>query len=241
MIEVTCPKCTKAFRCEKPTEETNYTVNCPYCGTRCRINLAQTDTSVQPNKKSFIGSSKRNLFLLIISATIVIVVAVIICTGIMTRNKKTPIATEVEATERPSSASVIAESTPKPTVETVSGTIGDYIVTIKNTKITKNKYDGADIIIVTYAFTNNSDKSASFSWAIDDTLFQNGVEIPSIYSNWGLQNEYNVDNAGKEIKPGVTLDIDCAYELNDTKTNIDVEIKEIFSWSDEVLNYTIEL
>ena len=65
MIEITCPKCAKVFRCEKPTAEMNYIVNCPYCGTRCRITPAQSTTPVQPVKKgnNFINSKKGRIVL----------------------------------------------------------------------------------------------------------------------------------------------------------------------------------
>lgn len=120
-----------------------------------------------------------------------------------------------------------------------AGKIGDYIVTIKESKIVEN--GEKNILVVTYSFTNNSDDSQAFTYAITDKLFQNGVELGTVYSSWGMEDEYNFDNKSKEIKPGITLDVQCAYELNDLTTDVEVEITEWISFDDKKLTYMIQL
>ena len=56
-----------------------------------------------------------------------------------------------------------------------------------------------------------------------------------------MEDEYNFDNKSKEIKPGITLDVQCAYELNDLTTDVEVEITEWISFDDKKLTYMIQL
>lgn len=123
--------------------------------------------------------------------------------------------------------------------ETKTGKIGKYNITIKESKVVQN--GDKNILIVTYVFTNNSDDSKAFMYAVTDKLFQNGVELGTVYSSWGMEDEYNFDNKSKEIKPGVSLDVQCAYELNDTTTDVEVEITEWISLDDKKLTYVIQL
>jgi len=120
-----------------------------------------------------------------------------------------------------------------------AGKIGDYNVTIKDSKVVQN--GDKNILVVTYTFVNNAKDSKAFMYAVTDKLFQNGIELGTVYGSWGIENEYNFDNKSKEIKPGVTLDVQCAYELNDTTTDIEVEISEWISLNDNKLVYTILL
>lgn len=119
-----------------------------------------------------------------------------------------------------------------------NGTVGDYVVKVKEAKVVKNGDD--NILIVTYSYTNNSDEAKAFLHAVDDHLFQNGIELGTVYSSWGIKDNYNFENKSKQIKPGVTLDVQCAYKLNDTTSNVDVEISKTFS-SDNKIVYTISL
>lgn len=115
---------------------------------------------------------------------------------------------------------------------------GKFNVKIKDSKVVKN--DGDDILIVTYAFTNNSKESQSFMYSIDDKLFQNGVELGDVFGSWGIEDDYDFDNHSKEIKSGVTLDVQVAYELNDTTTDVEVELCE-WLFDDDPVTYTIKL
>ena len=52
---------------------------------------------------------------------------------------------------------------------------------------------------------------------------------------------YSSANQTKEIKQGVSLDVEIAYELNDTTTDIEVEISELFSFSDRKIQKTFSI
>ena len=112
--------------------------------------------------------------------------------------------------------------------------LGDYIVEIKSCRLAKD-YEKKPVVIVKYSFTNEgNDTASSFSTALEDNVYQNGVGLnESIF----VDDSYNYDsgNSTKEIKKGATIEVEVAYELNDETTPIDVEIKEFFSFSNKVI------
>lgn len=120
-----------------------------------------------------------------------------------------------------------------------NGKLGDYVVEIKSARFSKT-YDGKDAVIVTYGFTNNSSNPSSFSFAIEDAAFQNGIGLNETYF---LEDgdSYSSDNQTKEIKTGSTLDVDVAYELNDSTSDIEIEVKELISFSDKKITKTFTI
>lgn len=84
-----------------------------------------------------------------------------------------------------------------------------YTVTIDGAR-TATEY-GKKIIIVTYTFTNNSDKETSFTVAISDKAYQNGVQLSSAISS-SADNQKTLN----DIQPGVTLTLEEAYQLDDS-------------------------
>lgn len=117
--------------------------------------------------------------------------------------------------------------------------LGSYQVEIKNARLTKN-YEGKPVVVITYGFTNNSSEPAAFWLTIDDNAYQNGVGLEKAYV---LKDgdPYDEANQNKEIKSGVTLDVDVAYVLNDTETDVEVEAKETISFSDEIVKRTFSI
>ena len=122
---------------------------------------------------------------------------------------------------------------------TDSTKLGKYNIEIKSCRLAKD-YDGKDIVIVTYSYTNNSENPAAFTFTFDDSAFQNGIGLPKSYFVSDSAN-YNSDNQNKEIKKGATLDVEVAYELEDTTSNIEVEVKELISFSDDMVKKTFSL
>lgn len=113
-----------------------------------------------------------------------------------------------------------------------NSSLGDYSVVIDSCRLAKD-YEGKDVVIVKYIFGNVSDDdegSASFYLAIEDKVYQNGVGLNEAYVLDEYSN-YNSDNQTKEVKKGYTLDVEVAYELNDTTSEIEVEVAELYSFS----------
>ncbi len=119
-------------------------------------------------------------------------------------------------------------------------TLGDYSVEIDSCRLAQD-FEGKPIVIVKYIFTNVSDDdAASFSFALDASVYQNGVGLNESYFADDSAN-YNSDNQMKDIKQGATLEVEVAYELNDTSTDIVVEVSEFISFSDKVITKTFSI
>lgn len=141
--------------------------------------------------------------------------------------------------DEPTPNNVDSESGVVETTTANTKKLGDYEVEIKNVRLTTN-YEGKPAIVVTYGFTNNSSESIAFSFAFEDEVYQDGVGLEKAYV-LNDNDSYDEANQNKEIKTGVTIDVDVAYLLNDMETDIDVEVKELFSFTDDVIQRTFSI
>lgn len=118
--------------------------------------------------------------------------------------------------------------------------IGDYSVEILESRLAKD-YEGKDVVIIKYKFTNVANEEATaFFVAFDDTVFQNGVGLNEAYFLDDSAN-YNADNQTKEIKKGASLEVEVAYELNDTTADVEVEVQELFSFEEKTITKTFKI
>ena len=101
-------------------------------------------------------------------------------------------------------------------------------------------FQDKDVVIIKYKFTNNGDESASFMFAFDENVYQNGVGLNNCYFVDDSAN-YDSSNQTKEIKNGASLEVEVAYELNDTTTEIEVEVEELFDFSDNMVKKTFSI
>lgn len=123
--------------------------------------------------------------------------------------------------------------------ETTSN-IGAYKVEIQSCRLAKD-YEGKDVVIVKYLFTNVSNEdAAAFYTSFDDNVYQNGVGLNEAYVLHESAN-YSADNQTKNIKKGASLEVEVAYELNDLTTDIQVEVKELFSFTDTTITKTFSI
>lgn len=104
-----------------------------------------------------------------------------------------------------------------------------YSVTI-DSAVKGKDYDGNDAVIVTYSFTNNSDEATSFMVAIMDKAYQNGVQLSSAFVLDGVDSDASM----KDIKPGGSIEVQEAYELDDS-SDVTIECSEAFSFSSEII------
>lgn len=112
--------------------------------------------------------------------------------------------------------------------ETAAG--AKYAVTIDEAKVGTD-YSDKPCVFVTYTFTNVADEdAASFLGSVSADVYQGGVECGSAFADTD-----GGGNSMDKVKKGKSIQVTCAYELKDTKTDIEVEVKELFSWSDDLL------
>lgn len=103
-----------------------------------------------------------------------------------------------------------------------SGELGDVEVTIDNAKIIK--YDGADVMIVSYEFKNNSDTPTPFTGKLKAQAYQNGDRLQSIVVT-GVEG-VTMMALTENVEKGKTITVQQAYVLQDNQTPIDVEVTE---------------
>lgn len=137
---------------------------------------------------------------------------------------------EGEETTQPADEAQVAET---------GSNVGNYSVEIKEARITET-YDGKAAVVITYGFTNNAENAVSFLTAFEATAYQGGVGLNEVFM---LKDGdlYSSDNQYKEIKTGATLDVDIAYELNDTETDVEVEVEEFLGWTDDKVTKTFTI
>ena len=138
---------------------------------------------------------------------------------------------DASVTQEPGNASV---------EDKVDGAIGDYSVVFDSCRLAED-YEGDPVVIVKYVFTNiKRDDSISFTTAFKDYVYQNGIGLNKAFILDDSAN-YSSDNQTKEIKKGASIEVEVAYELNDTTTDIEVEVEEFISFNDTKITRTFSI
>lgn len=118
------------------------------------------------------------------------------------------------------------------------GDLGDYHVKILDCETGLKDYEGNPVIGVKYEFTNNSEDTTSFDIALYPQAFQDGIELERAIMD-STSDEYN--NGTKDIKNGVTLTCEVYYIMTSDKSDVEIEVTELISFSDEKLTKTFEI
>jgi hypothetical protein len=106
----------------------------------------------------------------------------------------------------------------------------EYSVTIDSAS-SSTDYSGKPIIIISYTFTNNSEKDTNFMVAVSDKAFQNGVGLErALVTNGSVDSQSTL----KDIKPGATTQVQQAYVLADT-SEVTVECSVLLSLKKELI------
>lgn len=167
------------------------------------------DYAVKEQKKK---KRKKRLIVFAVIAAVIILIIAVSSSGNSSDDKKASDDSSVTGT----SSEINAESE-----DTKNNVAGKYNVELKNAKVTQA--NGKSYLIVTYSYTNNSSKNQSFEYAIVCNAFQNGIELGPVYSSYGIEG-FDIQLKRKELQPGKTLDVQEAYELNDAKTKVEIQV-----------------
>lgn len=125
------------------------------------------------------------------------------------------------------SSSAVAQGGAAPEATPAAPAASDYAVTIDGATLGTD-YQGNPAVIVTYTWTNNSDKATSFAVALHAKCFQDGVQCDTAIVT-GTDSNYMT-----EVKPGVSSTVQLAYEVSGT-SDVTIEVTELISLSNEVL------
>ena len=92
-------------------------------------------------------------------------------------------------------------------------------------------YSDDPCVFVTYTFTNVShEEPTSFAVEYDADVYQNGIECELAFADTGDDSNYMT-----KIKAGNSINVTLAYELQDTTSDVEVEVKELFAWDNEII------
>lgn len=126
-----------------------------------------------------------------------------------------------------------ADEQSEPEVPTANGVgdLGNFHAEIKGAVLTKD-HEGKPVIVVTYAWTNNSEDTTSAMISMYEKAFQDGVQLERAYL---FNNPDYESNSDKDVRPGTTIDIQSAFTLTSETSPVEFELTEAFSFSDEKL------
>ncbi len=98
-----------------------------------------------------------------------------------------------------------------------------YAVTVDETKVATD-YKGNPAVVISYTFTNNDEKPASFMIATSEKLFQDGVELER-----AILSDHSVDSgaAVKDIKKGASVKVQSAFVLT-SKSEVELTVTPLF-------------
>lgn len=165
---------------------------------------------------------KKKWIIIAVVAVVIILIAVIASGG------------SDDSSSENSNASVGTSAVSAESEEKANDTVGDYKCVVKGAKLCKD-LTGKDAVLITYEFTNNSDSAVSFDVALDARAYQDGVGLET-----AILDE-DTDYLDVDIKPGVTKEVKKAYNLRDTSTEIEIEVSELISFSDDKIVTTVEI
>lgn len=156
-----------------------------------------------------------------------------------TDNPSSESSVSAEATENHSESTTNADETTEETKEEsqeeTQTPAEESNISIVSHSIGKD-YNGKDVLIIEYAWTNTDDDATSFSFAVQDKVFQNGIECDSTVIGC---DEIDTQQQLNDVQPGITYNLKVGYILQDM-TNANVVITE--AWSDDkLLDEMIEL
>lgn len=150
--------------------------------------------------------------------------------------------TKTATTEPEQQGHTVAVVEPEEVVEETGPNLGDYDVSINSWTIV-NDYEGNPAISIVYDFTNYYEKAESYMLAINEDVYQNGIQLDGVMFLEGWQDgaDASVDTDTK-IQPGSTITVTKTYLLRDTTTPITVEMKKLFDFVDDYkVEFTITL
>ena len=165
---------------------------------------------------------KKKWIIIAVVAVVIILIAVIASGG------------SDDSSSEDSNASAVTSAVSAESEEKSNDTVGDFKCVVKGAKLCKD-WTGKDAVLITYEFTNNSDSAVSFDVALDARAYQDGVGLET-----AILDE-DTDYLDVDIKPGVTKEVKKAYNLRDTSTEIEIEVSELISFSDDKIVTTVEI
>ena len=123
--------------------------------------------------------------------------------------------------------------------ENAEGVFGDCIVSVNSARVTRD-YEGNPTLVVTYNFTNYGTVGETFWSRVTDTCYQNDIGLNEAYTLCN-GDSFKEDSCDQKVKNGATILVEKAYVLNDTETDVVVELCDYLSLDYNTYTKTISL
>lgn len=108
----------------------------------------------------------------------------------------------------------------------LAGSFDDYHIEILDVEVVPNWQD-EPCVLITYRFTNLSDETVPMIRAIEQTVFQGGIECGSATSIPGI----NLNQTVIEVRPGASLTLQHAAKLYDTTSLVEIELTKQYDYA----------
>lgn len=119
------------------------------------------------------------------------------------------------------------DSKPATGNQDTEGDLRSAHVKIESAVRSGNDYNNAKTVLVTYQWTNNSDKNQAFATLLSAKAFQNGQELDmAIYTQ--APQGYDVQSSLAQLQPGAQGNVTVGYVLKDDSP-VTVEVNDLFS------------
>ncbi|RHR11038.1 DUF5067 domain-containing protein [Pseudoflavonifractor sp. AF19-9AC] len=106
-------------------------------------------------------------------------------------------------------------------------TVGEFELRYKGASIMTD-YEGNDALVLTLDFTNNSKETTDYFWAIYETAMHNDTELDMAIVYLNEETLESVDDSQyQNVDPGATVEIQTAFELDDTTGEVEVIFEEM--------------
>lgn len=150
---------------------------------------------------------------------------------------------EPAAEETPAEPVTVSDSVKdEATTEEGAGTTGKYTVAIKNAQVVANSYDGTNMLVVTYDFTNNAEEPMSPLVGISAQAYQDGVQLEAAfdYGNPEVGDLFN--QSDNNVQQGTTVEAICAFTLGESTSPVEVTLSDWTSFDgSEPISKTFDL
>lgn len=117
-------------------------------------------------------------------------------------------------------------------VQDQEGDLEDAHVKIVSAVKSVDNYNGQPTVLVTYEWTNKTDKNTSFMVATSAKVFQNGQQLDTAIYGMDAPEGYDSGSSMKDLQPGATGTVTEGYVLKDDSP-VTVEVTDLFSLDDK--------
>lgn len=133
---------------------------------------------------------------------------------------------EPAAEETPAEPATVSDSVKDDTAEEGTGTTGNYTVAIKNAQVVANSFDGSNMLVVTYDFTNNAEEPMSPMVGISAQAYQDGVQLESAADYGNPEVGELFEQSDNNVQQGTTIEAVCAFTLGESTSPVEVTLAD---------------